>query len=46
MPRVLIIEDEEKMARTLARVLREEGHVAEIAADGRTGRRLRGETIE
>ncbi len=37
MPRVLIIEDEEKMARMLARVLREEGHVAETAADGRTG---------
>jgi two-component system OmpR family response regulator len=37
MPRVLIIEDEEKMARTLARVLREEGHVAETAGDGRTG---------
>jgi len=37
MPRILIIEDEEKMARTLARVLREEGHVAETAGDGRTG---------
>ena len=37
MPRVLIIEDEEKMARMLARVLREEGHVAETAGDGRTG---------
>ena len=37
MPRILIIEDEEKMARMLARVLREEGHVAETAADGRTG---------
>src|ERR671911_2850061 len=37
MARVLIIEDEEKMARTLARVLREEGHVSETAADGRTG---------
>jgi DNA-binding response OmpR family regulator len=37
MSRVLIIEDEEKMARMLARVLREEGHVAETAGDGRTG---------
>src|SRR5919112_2169827 len=36
-PRALIIEDEEKMARTLARVLREEGHVAETANEGRTG---------
>src|SRR5215216_6533573 len=37
MPRVLIIEDEEKMARTLARVLREERYVAETANEGRTG---------
>src|ERR687890_1091532 len=37
MPRVLIIEDEEKMARTLTRVLGEEGHVTETAHDGRTG---------
>ncbi len=37
MPRVLIIEDEEKMARMLARVLREEGHVVETAGDGRAG---------
>jgi DNA-binding response OmpR family regulator len=37
MSRVLIIEDEEKMSRMLARVLREEGHVAETANDGRTG---------
>src|ERR687892_2657770 len=37
MPRVLIIEDEEKMSRTLARVLREEGYVAETANEGRTG---------
>ena len=37
MPRVLIIEDEEKMARMIARILREEGHVAETANDGRTG---------
>jgi DNA-binding response OmpR family regulator len=39
MPRVLIIEDEERMARMLARVLREEGHVAETAGDGRAGLR-------
>src|SRR5919107_3557156 len=37
MARVLIIEDEEKMARTLTRVLGEEGHVTETAHDGRTG---------
>ena len=37
MARVLIMEDEEKMARTLARVLGEEGHITEKAHDGRTG---------
>jgi DNA-binding response OmpR family regulator len=37
MARILIIEDEEKMARMLARVLREEGYVVETAGDGRTG---------
>jgi DNA-binding response OmpR family regulator len=37
MSRVLIIEDEEKMSRMLARVMREEGHVAETVNDGRTG---------
>jgi len=37
MTRILIIEDEEKMVRMLARVLREEGYVAETAGDGRTG---------
>src|SRR5919205_3162663 len=37
MTRILIIEDEEKMARMLSRVLREEGYVAETAGDGRTG---------
>ena len=37
MARVLIIEDEEKMARMLARVLREEGYVVETAGDGRAG---------
>ena len=37
MARILIIEDEEKMARMLARVLREEGYVAETVGDGRTG---------
>jgi DNA-binding response OmpR family regulator len=37
VPRVLIIEDEEKLARMLARVLREEGHIAETAGEGRTG---------
>jgi len=37
MARILIIEDEEKMTRALVRVLREEGHVVEAAADGREG---------
>ena len=37
MARILIVEDEEKMARTLARVLREEGYAAETVGDGRTG---------
>ena len=37
MPRLLIIEDEERMAQMLARVLREEGYVAETATDGRSG---------
>jgi two-component system OmpR family response regulator len=37
MARILIVEDEEKMARMLARVLREEGYVVETAGDGRTG---------
>ncbi len=37
MPRILIIEDEEKMARMLARVLREEGYAVETVGDGRTG---------
>jgi DNA-binding response OmpR family regulator len=37
MARILMIEDEEKMARMLARVLRDEGHVAETAGDGRSG---------
>jgi len=37
MARILIIEDEERLARMIARVLREEGYVAETAGDGRTG---------
>jgi DNA-binding response OmpR family regulator len=37
MARILIVEDEEKMARRLSRVLREEGHVVEAVFDGRTG---------
>ena len=36
--RTPIMEDEEKMARMLARVMREEGYVAEVVADGRSGR--------
>src|SRR5215210_331375 len=37
MTRILIVEDEEKMSRMLARVLREEGHVVETSDDGRDG---------
>lgn len=37
MPQILIIEDEEEMARMVARVLREEGYVVAIAHDGRSG---------
>jgi DNA-binding response OmpR family regulator len=37
MIRILIVEDEEKLARLIARVLREEGYAAEIATDGRSG---------
>jgi DNA-binding response OmpR family regulator len=37
MSQILLIEDEEKMARTVARVLRDEGHVVVTADDGRTG---------
>ncbi|HEX6710225.1 MAG TPA: response regulator transcription factor [Rubrobacter sp.] len=37
MTRILMVEDEEKMARMLSRVLREEGYVVETAGDGRTG---------
>ena len=37
MARILIIEDEEKMARMLTRVLREEGYSVEAAGDGREG---------
>src|SRR5215208_5734028 len=37
MSRLLIIEDEEKMARMLARVLREEGYIVETTNDGREG---------
>jgi DNA-binding response OmpR family regulator len=37
MSRLLIIEDEEKMARMLARVLRQEGYTVETASDGREG---------
>ena len=37
MARILVVEDEEKMARALTRVLREEGYGAESVGDGRTG---------
>jgi DNA-binding response OmpR family regulator len=34
---ILIIEDEEKMARMLSRALREEGYSVEAAGEGREG---------
>jgi two-component system OmpR family response regulator len=37
MARILMIENEEKMVRMRARVLRDEGHVAETSGDGRSG---------
>jgi two-component system OmpR family response regulator len=38
--RVLIIEDDQKLARLIARVLEEEGFVADVAHDGATGLEL------
>jgi DNA-binding response OmpR family regulator len=37
MKRILIVEDEAKLARLISRVLGEEGYVAETAGDGRSG---------
>jgi DNA-binding response OmpR family regulator len=37
MTRVLIVEDEAKLARLIVRVLREEGYAAEAVHDGRSG---------
>jgi DNA-binding response OmpR family regulator len=37
MKRILIVEDEERLARLISRVLREEGYAAETAADGKVG---------
>ncbi len=37
MKRVLIVEDEAKLARLISRVLGEEGYAAETAGDGRSG---------
>ena len=37
MKRILVVEDEAWMARTLAEVLREEGYAPEVAGDGGTG---------
>ncbi len=37
MKRILIVEDEEKLAQLIARVLREEGYAVETAADGSSG---------
>ena len=37
MTRILVVEDEEKLVRLIARVLREEGYATETATDGRSG---------
>src|SRR5215213_9091153 len=37
MKRILIVEDEERLARLISRVLREEGYALETTGDGRTG---------
>lgn len=37
MKRILVVEDEEKLARLISRVLSEEGYVVETAGDGRSG---------
>src|SRR5215212_1492707 len=37
MKRILVVEDEEKLARLIARVLHDEGYAAETAGDGRSG---------
>ncbi len=37
MKRILIVEDEAKLARLIARVLREEGYAAEVVYEGRSG---------
>jgi DNA-binding response OmpR family regulator len=37
MKRILIVEDEAKLARLISRVLGEEGYAAETAGDGRSG---------
>src|SRR3712207_8875710 len=36
MMRIFIVEDEERLARLISRVLKEEGYAAETARDGRT----------
>ena len=37
MKRILIVEDETKLARLISRVLNEEGYAAETVGDGRSG---------
>jgi DNA-binding response OmpR family regulator len=37
MKRILIVEDEEKLARLIAQVLREEGYTTEMVGDGHSG---------
>ncbi len=37
MKRILIVEDEEKLAQLTARVLREEGYSVETASEGNSG---------
>ena len=43
MAHILIVEDEARLARLMKRVLDEEGHVVDVAADGETGLALASE---
>jgi DNA-binding response OmpR family regulator len=40
MMRILVVEDETRLARLISRVLREEGYAAETASDGRSALRM------
>ena len=44
MPHILVVEDELRLARLVKRVLEEEGHVVDLAADGEEGLALASES--